>query len=522
MHLDDVARGARLLRHDGHVALGERIQQRRLAGIGRSGDDDAEAVAQALAARGRRDGARSRRASFATMASALTATSVATSPSSAKSSPASTSACAREQLRRASPRRACRSDAFRLRQRLTPLRLGLGIDEIGEALDLGEIELAVLEGAARELAGLGEPHAGERRAAHRSRARITARLPCSCSSAMSSPVKLAGPGNHSTRPRSSTDAAADPMSRKARMARRGHAAAQCASSAARVPAPTRGSPRWRRGPAPLASAHDGVVRWHGCWAPLRYPRAQRKEGPCRSASKVTGLRRETSPYLLQHKDNPVHWWAWGAGGARRGQARPASRSCSRSATPPATGATSWRMRASRTRRPRRVMNELFVNIKVDREERPDVDAIYMARAARARRAGRLAAHHVPHPRRRAVLGRHLFPARTRATAGRPSSQVLKEIARIYRDEPDKVAAERRRAEGRGCKPRAERDAATRRRPMRCSPISRGRLVQRGRSGAWRHQGRAEISASRSSSSCCGAPGCATALRQSARGGRRSR
>ena len=39
-----------LLRHDRHVALGERIQQGRLAGIGRAGDDDAEAVAQALAA----------------------------------------------------------------------------------------------------------------------------------------------------------------------------------------------------------------------------------------------------------------------------------------------------------------------------------------------------------------------------------------------------------------------------------------------------------------------------------------
>ena len=50
MHLDHIARGARLLRDDRHVALGERIQQRRLAGVGRSGDDDAEAVAQALAA----------------------------------------------------------------------------------------------------------------------------------------------------------------------------------------------------------------------------------------------------------------------------------------------------------------------------------------------------------------------------------------------------------------------------------------------------------------------------------------
>ena len=50
MHLDDVARGARLLRDDRHVAPGERVEQARLAGIGRAGDDDAEAVAQALAA----------------------------------------------------------------------------------------------------------------------------------------------------------------------------------------------------------------------------------------------------------------------------------------------------------------------------------------------------------------------------------------------------------------------------------------------------------------------------------------
>ena len=49
-----------------------------------------------------------------------------------------------------------------MRQRLAALRLGLGIDEIGKTLDLGQIELAVLEGAARELAGLGEPRAGER------------------------------------------------------------------------------------------------------------------------------------------------------------------------------------------------------------------------------------------------------------------------------------------------------------------------------------------------------------------------
>ena len=45
--------------------------------------------------------------------------------------------------------------------------------------------------------------------------------------------------------------------------------------------------------------------------------------------------------------------------------------------PHATGATSWRMRASKTADIAALMNELFVNIKVDREERPDVDTIYM-------------------------------------------------------------------------------------------------------------------------------------------------
>ena len=54
-----------------------------------------------------------------------------------------------------------------------------------------------------------------------------------------------------------------------------------------------------------------------------------------------------------------------------------SRCSSRSATPPATGATSWPTRASRTPRWREVLNAHFVAVKVDREERPDIDAVYM-------------------------------------------------------------------------------------------------------------------------------------------------
>ena len=86
---------------------------------------------------------------------------------------------------------------------------------------------------------------------------------------------------------------------------------------------------------------------------------------------------QTSPYLRQHADNPVDWYPWGdeAFAAARELDRPILLSVGYSSChwchvmahesfeDPATAA---------------VMNELFVNVKVDREERPDVDAIYMS------------------------------------------------------------------------------------------------------------------------------------------------
>src|ERR1043165_5481099 len=85
---------------------------------------------------------------------------------------------------------------------------------------------------------------------------------------------------------------------------------------------------------------------------------------------------ETSPYLLQHQHNPVDWWPWGpeALAAPNRANKPILLSVGYAAChwchvmahesfeDPATAA---------------VMNELFVNVKVHREERPDVDAIYM-------------------------------------------------------------------------------------------------------------------------------------------------
>ena len=79
------------------------------------------------------------------------------------------------------------------------------------------------------------------------------------------------------------------------------------------------------------------------------PRSRRRSP---SIAPVNHLADETSPYLRQHADNPVEWFPWGDEALRRAQERGQAASSSPSATPRATGATSWPTRASRTR-PRR-------------------------------------------------------------------------------------------------------------------------------------------------------------------------
>ena len=88
------------------------------------------------------------------------------------------------------------------------------------------------------------------------------------------------------------------------------------------------------------------------------------------------LASETSPYLLQHQHNPVDWYAWGAEALARAKAedKPILLSVGYSAC-------HWChvMERESFENPQiaALMNESFVNIKVDREERPDIDAIYM-------------------------------------------------------------------------------------------------------------------------------------------------
>ena len=88
------------------------------------------------------------------------------------------------------------------------------------------------------------------------------------------------------------------------------------------------------------------------------------------------LARETSPYLLQHRDNPVDWYPWGEEALRRAREldRPILLSVGYSAC-------HWchvmERESFEDAETAAYMNEHFVCVKVDREERPDVDALYM-------------------------------------------------------------------------------------------------------------------------------------------------
>jgi uncharacterized protein YyaL (SSP411 family) len=88
------------------------------------------------------------------------------------------------------------------------------------------------------------------------------------------------------------------------------------------------------------------------------------------------LASETSPYLLQHAYNPVHWYPWGEEALQKAQTedKPIIVSIGYSAC-------HWchvmERESFENEQIAGIMNKHFVSIKVDREERPDVDAIYM-------------------------------------------------------------------------------------------------------------------------------------------------
>ena len=149
------------------------------------------------------------------------------------------------------------------------------------------------------------------------------------------------------------------------------------------------------------------------------------------------LSRETSPYLQQHAENPVDWYPWGdeALGRAREEDKPILLSVGYSAChwchvmahesfeDPAVAA---------------VMNRLFVNIKVDREERPDLDQIYqLAHQMLAQRPGGWPLTMFLTPDGAPFFGGTYFPKEPRYNLpGFP--QLIERIAQAYRESREEI------------------------------------------------------------------------------------
>jgi uncharacterized protein YyaL (SSP411 family) len=141
---------------------------------------------------------------------------------------------------------------------------------------------------------------------------------------------------------------------------------------------------------------------------------------------------ETSPYLLQHADNPVDWYAWGEQALERARTedRPILLSIG-------YAACHWchvmEHESFEDEDTARLQNELFVNIKVDREERPDLDALYMDAVVSLTGHGGWPLTVFLTPAGEPFYGGTYFPPEPRH--GLPSfRQVLEAVARAYREQ----------------------------------------------------------------------------------------
>jgi hypothetical protein len=150
------------------------------------------------------------------------------------------------------------------------------------------------------------------------------------------------------------------------------------------------------------------------------------------------LGKATSPYLLQHRDNPVHWRLWGE--AALAEAKRTGRPILLSV---GYAACHWchvmAHESFEDAETAALMNELFVSIKVDREERPDIDEVYMASLHAMGQRGGWPLTMFLTPEGEPFWGGTYFPKEARY--GRPSfRQVLQQIADAYRSQPDRIKA----------------------------------------------------------------------------------
>src|SRR5215510_4741128 len=152
------------------------------------------------------------------------------------------------------------------------------------------------------------------------------------------------------------------------------------------------------------------------------------------------LAQQTSPYLQQHADNPVDWYPWGEEALKlaRDQNKPILLSVGYSAC-------HWcHVMAHESFEDSAIaatMNRLFVNIKVDREERPDIDQIYQAaHQMLTHRGGGWPLTMFLTPDQRPFFGGTYFPKTARYNL--PGfGDLLERVATIYREQGEAIAAQ---------------------------------------------------------------------------------
>jgi uncharacterized protein len=149
---------------------------------------------------------------------------------------------------------------------------------------------------------------------------------------------------------------------------------------------------------------------------------------------------ETSPYLLQHADNPVEWYPWGEAALRRARQenKPILLSIGYSACHWCHVMAHESFEDAGTAA---LMNELFVNIKVDREERPDLDKIYqVAQQMLTHGSGGWPLTMFLTPQEQPFFGGTYFPKEPRY--GMPAFRdLLRRVAQYYREEGAEIAAQ---------------------------------------------------------------------------------
>jgi len=148
------------------------------------------------------------------------------------------------------------------------------------------------------------------------------------------------------------------------------------------------------------------------------------------------LAHENSPYLLQHAENPVDWYPWGEEALQRAQQedKPIFLSIGYAACHWCHVMAHESFEDPETAR---IMNEHFINIKVDREERPDLDSIYMNAVVAMTGQGGWPMSLFLTPDGRPFFGGTYFPPTRRY--GMPSfREVLLSVARTWQDDPQRL------------------------------------------------------------------------------------